>query len=74
MKILIAEDEPVSRRMLQGVLTRWGYEVVSVEDGNAAWERLNAADAPRIALLDWMMPGLNGIDVCRKMRQHRPDP
>ena len=74
MKILIAEDEPVSRRMLQGVLTRWGYDVVSVEDGNAAWEQLNAADAPRIALLDWMMPGLNGIDVCRKMRRHRPEP
>jgi diguanylate cyclase (GGDEF)-like protein len=74
VKILIAEDEPVSRRMLQGVLTKWGYDVVSVEDGNAAWERLNAADAPRIALLDWMMPGLNGIDVCRKMRQQRPEP
>jgi two-component system cell cycle response regulator len=74
MKILIAEDEPVSRRMLQGVLTKWGYDVVSVEDGNAAWERLNAADAPRIALLDWMMPGQNGIDVCRKMRRHRPEP
>ena len=74
MKILIAEDEPVSRRMLQGVLTRWGYEVISVEDGNAAWERLNTADAPRIALLDWMMPGQNGIDVCREMRRHRPEP
>jgi two-component system cell cycle response regulator len=74
MKILIAEDEPVSRRMLKGVLTRWGYEVISVEDGNAAWERLNTADAPRIALLDWMMPGQNGIDVCRKLRRHRPEP
>jgi len=74
MKILIAEDEPVSRRMLQGVLTRWGYDVISVEDGNAAWERLNAADAPRIALLDWMMPGQNGIEVCRKIRRHRPEP
>ena len=60
--------------MLQGLLTKWGYDVVSVEDGNAAWERLNAADAPRIALLDWMMPGQNGIDVCRKMRRHRPEP
>lgn len=73
MKILIADDEPVSRRMLQGLLTKWGYDVVSVKDGDAAWEQLNAADAPRIALLDWMMPGQNGIDVCSKMRRHRPE-
>jgi len=74
MKILIADDEAVSRRMLQGLLTKWGYEVVSVEDGKAAWEQLNISDAPRIALLDWMMPGQNGVDVCRKMRAHRPEP
>jgi len=61
MKILIADDESVSRRMLQGLLTNWGYEVVSVEDGKAAWEQLNTPDAPRIALLDWMMPGRNGV-------------
>src|SRR6202049_178656 len=74
MKILIADDESVSRRMLQGLLTKWGYEVVSVEDGKAAWEQLNVPDAPRIALLDWMMPGRNGVDVCREMRAHRPEP
>jgi two-component system cell cycle response regulator len=74
MKILIADDEPVSRRMLHGLLTKWGYDVVSVEDGKAAWERLNTPDAPRIALLDWMMPGQNGVDVCREMRAHRPLP
>jgi len=74
MKILIADDESVSRRMLQGLLTNWGYEVVSVEDGKAAWELLNVPDAPRIALLDWMMPGRNGVDVCRAMRAHRPEP
>ena len=60
MKILIADDEPVSRRMLQRLLMKWGYEVVSVTDGKAAWEQLSASDAPRIALLDWMMPGQNG--------------
>ncbi len=74
MKILIADDESVSRRMLQGLLTKWGYEVVSAEDGKAAWEQLNIPDAPRIALLDWMMPGRNGVDVCREMRAHRPEP
>jgi len=74
MKILIADDESVSRRMLQGLLTKWGYEVVSAEDGKAAWGLLNAPDAPRIALLDWMMPGQNGVDVCRELRAHRPAP
>jgi two-component system, cell cycle response regulator len=74
MKILIADDEPVSRRMLQGLLVKWGYEVVSSADGNAAWEQLKVPDAPRMALLDWMMPGLNGVDVCRELRRFRPEP
>jgi two-component system cell cycle response regulator len=60
--------------MLQVLLTKWGYEVVSVADGKTAWEQLNTPDAPRIALLDWMMPGQNGVDVCREMRRHRPEP
>jgi len=74
MKILVADDETVSRRMLQGLLTKWGYEVVSVEDGAAAWEQLSRPDAPRLALLDWMMPGQNGVDVCRQLRRERPEP
>jgi diguanylate cyclase (GGDEF)-like protein len=74
VKILIADDEPVSRRVLQGLLTKWGYEVVAAEDGKVAWELLNAPDAPRIALLDWMMPERNGVDVCRELRLQRPEP
>jgi two-component system cell cycle response regulator len=74
MKILIADDEPVSRHMLRGFLVKWGYEVVTAEDGNAAWEHLKSPDAPRMALLDWMMPGQNGVDVCREMRKLRPAP
>lgn len=74
MRILIAEDGLVSRRMLHGLLAKWGYDVVSVEDGDAAWEKLKAPNAPRIALLDWMMPGQNGVDVCRALRKHRPIP
>src|SRR5579864_4813944 len=74
MKILIAEDTLLSRHMLQGLLTKWGYDVVSVEDGDAAWEMLKSADAPRMALLDWMMPGQNGVDVCRVLRKQRPEP
>jgi two-component system cell cycle response regulator len=74
MKILIADDESVSRRMLQGLLGKWGYEVIEVADGNAAWEKLKTLDAPRMALLDWMMPGQNGVDVCRALRKLRPEP
>ena len=74
MKILIADDESVSRRMLQALLGKWGYDVVSAEDGDAAWEKLKSPDAPRMALLDWMMPGQNGVDVCRALRTQRPEP
>jgi two-component system cell cycle response regulator len=74
VKILIADDEPVSRRILERLLTKWGYEVVSAEDGKVAWEQLNAPEAPRIALLDWMMPGRNGVEVCKEMRANRPQP
>ena len=74
MKILIADDESVSRHMLQSLLVKWGYDVVSASDGNAAWEILKAPHAPRMALLDWMMPGQNGVDVCRALRKLRPEP
>jgi two-component system cell cycle response regulator len=74
MRILIAEDTLISRRMLQSLLAKWGYDVVSVEDGDAAWEKLKSPDAPRMALLDWMMPGRNGVEVCRALRKQRPEP
>src|SRR5579863_916657 len=74
MKILIADDEAVSRRLLQKLLAKWDYEVVVANDGDAAWEQLSSRDAPRMALLDWMMPGQNGIDVCREIRKQRPEP
>jgi two-component system, cell cycle response regulator len=74
MKILIADDESVSRRMLQTFLRKWGYDVVVAEDGDAAWESLRVPDAPRMALLDWMMPGQNGVDICRALRRLRSEP
>src|ERR1700722_5701955 len=74
MKILIADDETVSRRMLQALLTMWGHEVVVVDNGNAALQQLKAHDAPRVGLLDWEMPGQNGVDVCMAMRRDRPEP
>jgi CheY-like chemotaxis protein len=68
VKILIADDDRLIRRLLEATLTQWGYEVVSVGDGAAAWEVLRAAERPPIAILDWMMPELTGVEVCRKVR------
>jgi len=69
MKILVAEDNSASRRILEVILTKWGYNVVSASDGNEAWEKLQGPDAPKLAILDRIMPGMEGIDVCRKLRQ-----
>ncbi len=69
MKILIADDDPVSRRLLESMLRRLGHDVVAVEDGAQATAVLLAPDGPRIAILDWMMPGIDGLDVCRRVRQ-----
>jgi len=67
MKILIAEDDPVSRVFLEVSLVKWGYEVFSACDGNQAWQALQR-DSPSIAILDWMMPGIDGAEVCRRAR------
>ena len=69
MKILIAEDEPVSRRLLESWLTMWGHELTITTDGSQAWDVLQQPDAPKLAILDRMMPGLEGLEVCRKARE-----
>ena len=71
MRILIAEDDPFSRRFLTRTVVKWGYEVITACDGNEAWEVLRRDDAPRLAIVDWVMPGLNGPDVCRCVRQQK---
>lgn len=68
MRILTAEDDFASRILLDAVLTKWGYEVVQANDGEAAWQLLSAENAPPIAILDWMMPGLSGVEVCARVR------
>lgn len=68
MKILIAEDDPVSRRLLQALLVKWGYEVTVASDGAEAWELLQQEGGPRLAIIDWMMPKMDGAEVCRKVR------
>jgi CheY-like chemotaxis protein len=66
--VLIAEDEAVSRRLLEATLRRWGHDVVVTVDGYAAWAALERPDAPSIAVLDWMMPGLEGVEICRRVQ------
>jgi len=65
---LIAEDDAVSRCLLEATLAKWGYEVVTTTDGLQALEVLSRPDAPSLAILDWMMPGLDGAQVCLKAR------
>jgi diguanylate cyclase (GGDEF)-like protein len=67
MKILIAEDDVVTLRILRASLEKWGYDVVAAETGIEAWDALMRNDIA-IAILDWMMPGMDGIEVCRKAR------
>ena len=67
MRILAAEDNPISQTMLRSMLTKWGYDVVTAGDGNEAWQVLLSSDAPRMAILDWMMPGQDGVEVCRRL-------
>jgi diguanylate cyclase (GGDEF)-like protein len=71
LKILIADDEAISRRLLENTLERAGYEVVAVENGRLAVEQLNRPDGPRLALLDWVMPELDGPGVCRAVRRQQ---
>jgi DNA-binding response OmpR family regulator len=67
MKVLIADDDPVSRKLLHSYLQKWGYEVVAAADGNEAWRLFEAGDFP-LVITDWMMPGLDGPDLIGRIR------
>ena len=69
MRILIAEDGSLARTLLKSMLSKWGHEVVTTKDGEEAWEQLQEEDAPRLVLLDWMMPKMHGIEVCKNLRE-----
>ncbi|MFH1113832.1 MAG: diguanylate cyclase [Pseudomonadota bacterium] len=73
MKILIADDHPVTRRLLEAQLTKWGYDVVVCSDGTEAWNVMTSADPPRMAVLDWIMPEISGPVLCRKIREAEAD-
>jgi DNA-binding response OmpR family regulator len=72
MKILVADDDFDFRLAMHEVLPRWGFEVIHAGDGVEAWQVLQAAQGPRVAILDWMMPGLDGLEICKLARDH-PD-
>jgi two-component system cell cycle response regulator len=74
VKILIADDSIVSRHLLEATLRRWGYEVLVACDGAEALELLERNDAPSLIILDWMMPGMTGVEVCRRIRQRSSEP
>ena len=69
MKILIAEDEYTTRLMVQVCLENWGYSIEGVEDGNTAWDIITQKNPPQIAVLDWEMPGISGIELCKKIKR-----
>ncbi|MEP6900380.1 MAG: diguanylate cyclase [Actinomycetota bacterium] len=69
MRILIAEDDMVSRRVLEMTLVKWGHETIIAENGEQALAVLQKDDAPPLAILDWMMPEIDGVDVCREVRK-----
>lgn len=68
MRALVADDDTASRLLLQKVLTKWGYDVVTASSGEEAWKILTSDDPPDLAVLDWMMPELDGVEVCRRVR------
>ncbi|HEV3083068.1 MAG TPA: response regulator [Gemmataceae bacterium] len=69
MRVLIAEDNSTTRSLLQEALTDWGFEVLAASDGKEAWQQLAHGEAPQLILLDWTMPEMDGIEVCRAVRQ-----
>jgi two-component system cell cycle response regulator len=68
MRVLVADDDPVSRRLLESAVRRMGHDVTAVADGLSAIDALLQSDGPRLAVLDWMMPGADGLAVCRAVR------
>lgn len=73
-RVLIADDDPVSRLVLKNFLTKCGYEICTAADGNEALRMLESEDAPRLAILDWMMPGAEGVQICQKIREQKDRP
>ena len=74
MSVLVAEDNPVFQSMLRSMLSKWGYDARILPNGLEAWDAMQAADAPRLVVLDWMMPYMDGVEVCRRIRTAAREP
>lgn len=72
--VLVVEDDPIFRRILESWLEKWNYRVTSLENGIDAWRVLQQDDCPQLAILDWVMPGVDGIELCRRIRQQHQGP
>jgi DNA-binding response OmpR family regulator len=72
LKVLIADDDPPTRILLRAAISQWGYEVIEAKDGGEAWQILETDNAPKLLILDWLMPVLNGIDLCTRIKQELP--
>jgi len=73
IKILVADDDPPSRLLLNASLSQWGYKVIETNDGEEAWQIMQQPDPPRLLILDWLMPKLDGINLCSKIRKELVD-
>ncbi len=69
MRVLIADDDQISRKVVKSLLSKWGYEAVEVGDGEQAWTILQEEDSPRLVIMDWMMPGIDGLELCQRLRE-----
>jgi two-component system cell cycle response regulator len=74
MKILVADDDPINRRLLKAFLVKGDYEVILAHDGEEAWSILRQVDSPKLAILDWSMPGMDGTQICRELRKQKDKP
>ncbi|MDA8405942.1 MAG: diguanylate cyclase [Deltaproteobacteria bacterium] len=74
MRILIAEDDIITRRLLAAQLKNWGHELVVCSDGQQAWEQINRTGSPKLVVLDWMMPGMDGLTLSREIRKLETKP
>lgn len=72
--VLVAEDDPIFHHVLVSWLRKWGYQVTDVSNGMDAWNLLQQQSAPKLAILDWMMPGMDGIELCQKIRKCEEGP
>jgi len=69
MRLLVADDDILTHKIIRALLTQWGYRIVTACDGNEAWDILKSDNCPKLVLLDWMMPGMDGAEICREVRR-----